>query len=116
MSHGLTTVYTSTMASGATMSSEVDLGRAYRTVFLVIPTMATASNGMYIYSSDASGGTYRAVMHPAINSATVGDNVYTIASALTNAVVPIPAGLRFLKVNTDATVANGCSFKIICSD
>lgn len=117
MSHGLNKVYVCTMASGGTTSSEVNLGRTYQNVYLVIPTMATASNGMYIYGSDATGGTFRIIMHPSINSATVATNPYVITSAATNCIVPVPVGgLQFLKVNTDATVAHGCVFKFVCGD
>lgn len=121
MSHGLYKVYASTMASGGTMSSEVDLGRAFKTVYLVIPTMATASNGMYIYAADkasAASGVYRILMHPSINSSTVTTNQHIITSAATNCIVPLPTGLglQYLKVNTNATVANGCLFQFLCSD
>ncbi len=117
MSHGLNKVYASTMASGGTMSGEVNLGRSYQNVYLMIPSMATASNGMSIYASDASGGTFCQVMHPSVNSATVATNAYLITSAATSVIVPVPVGgLRFLKVNTDATVAHGCVFKFICGD
>lgn len=117
MGHGLHKVYAATMASGGTMTSEVDLGRSYQNVFLMIPSMATASNGITLYASDAQGGTYRVVKHPSINSATVATNNYTITSAATNCIVPLPVtGLQYLKVNTDATVADGCVFKFICGD
>ena len=100
------------------MSGEVDLGRSYHNVLLVIPSLATATNGTYIYASDTSGGTFRVLMHASINSATVASNQYVIASAATNCIVPLAVadGLRYLKVNTDATIAHGCVFKFICGD
>lgn len=117
MGHGLSKVYACTMASGGTMTGQCDLGRSYQNVYLVIPTMATASNGMSIYVSDSSSGTFRQLYHPSINSATVATNPYVITSAATNVVVPVPLqGIQYVKVNTDATVAHGCVFKFICGD
>lgn len=122
MSQKLQKVFPSTMASAGTMSGEVDLGGSFASVFLVIPTMATASNGISIFGSDAAsaaGGIYRQLMHTPINSSTVTTNPYTITSSSTNCIVPINTAvmaLRYVKVNTAATVQDGCLFKFICGE
>ncbi len=106
----------STMASGGTSSTEVDLGRPYKNVYLSIPVMASSTNGLRILGSDTSGGTFRVITHASINSATVATNEYVINSAASSVIVPVPAGLRFVKVNTAATVDAGAAFKFICGD
>jgi hypothetical protein len=54
------------------------------------------------------------VQHFPINSATVANNTYTILSSVTNAIVPIPAGLRYVKVERTATADSGHSYVILC--
>lgn len=122
MSQGMQKVYASTMASAGTMSGEVDLGGSYKSVFLMIPTMATASNGISIFGSDlasAAGGVYRQLMHTPINSSTVTTNPYLVTSSSTNCIVPVTSALnaiRYVKVNTNATVQDGCLFKFLCGE
>lgn len=113
MSHGPISVFSVTMASAGTLTSEVDLGRAWKTVYLhnIAPTSA-----VLLRASPESAGTYGQVTHPSINSATVAVNNYTIPSAASGSIVPIPSGLRYLKIETTASVANGTTFKVICSD
>jgi len=101
------------MTSGATLTAEIDLARSWKSAYI---DMTGAKSEVRFQASDASGGTYRQVYHPAINSSTVGVNIYKVTSASSGGYVPIPAGLRYLKVETTATVDDGNTFKIICSD
>lgn len=41
---------------------------------------------------------------------------YVVPSFVTNRMVPIPLDAKFVKIETTATVDNGATFKIICSD
>ena len=116
MGHGLHKIYASTMAASSTTSSEVNLGRSYQNVYLMIPTMASTTNGLSIYASDASGGSFYQVLQPSINSATVTTNPYVINSAASQVMVPIPAGFQFIKVVAAAAPAVATTFKIICGD
>lgn len=113
MSYGPITVHTVTMASAGTLSSEHDLGRSWKKVYLD-PTGATSE--VRIQAATASGGTYRQVYHPSINSSTVGANIFKIPSSVSGGLIEIPAGLQFIKIETTAAVANGATFKLICSD
>jgi len=115
MSHGPLSVYTATMATNTTLTSSADLSRAWKTVYLQVPTM-TSGTQLHIQASDTLAGTYRRVYHPPINSSTVGVNAFAIASSATNCLVPIPNGLRYIKVEATAVVSFDCAFKIICSD
>lgn len=116
MGWGAYVVHDATVSSFATSSdSEVDLGRAWHSVYLEIPTMISNAQ-LYIQVASDSGGDFRRVYHPSLNSSTVGTNVFAIVSATTNAVVPIPAGAQFLKVETNVVISFTAAFKIICAD
>lgn len=115
MSYGPQVVYQATIASGATLSTYVDIARSYKTLYLEIPTLSTASN-IFIQGAATADGTYRRIFNPSINSSTVGINVFQVLTAASNGYVPIPNGIRFLKVETSTSVGNGATFNIICSD
>lgn len=116
MSYGPIMVFTSTMASGATLSNEVDLKYSFETVLLEIPSMV--SNTQYhIQVASESGGTYRRMMQTTINTSAAQIHTFVIASAVTGRFVPLvgaATGMRFVKVETTATVDDGCVFKFIC--
>lgn len=101
------------MASAGTSTSALDLQGSWPSVYLAIPTM-TSNTQINIQASDSLAGTYRRLKHPTLNSSTVGTNEFAIVSGATNCIVPIPDSLRFIKVETTATVDNGCTFKILC--
>jgi hypothetical protein len=116
MGHGLGTTYVTTMVSGNTSTTEVALGRVYEAVYLAIPSM-TSQTQIHVTVCDVSGGTYRRVVHPLINTTTAAAPPdFTIVSSVTNRVVPIPNGFKFMKIETTMAVVDGCSFKIICAD
>lgn len=116
MGHGAISVFTATMTSGATLTSEVNLGRNWATVYLAVPSM-TSNSQLHVQACESSGGTFRKVKHPAVNSSTVSTpNDFAIASAATNCWVLIPNGVRYVKVESTATIDSGCTFKIVCSD
>jgi|SRR3990172_1449216 len=115
MGMGAVVAFTKTMASAGTLTGEYDLGRSWENVYLVVPSM-TSNSQIHIQASESTGGTYRRLYHPSINSSTVGTNVFAVPSAVTNAHIPIPNGFRYLKVETTATIDSACIFKIICGD
>jgi hypothetical protein len=112
---GVQRVFDATVASFSTLSGEVDLGGAYDMVALIVPTMASNSQ-VHIQGTDTSGGTYRRIFHPVVNSTAAGAPIaLTVVSSVTNAIVPIqvPAGLRYMKIETTAIVSFSAGFKII---
>lgn len=114
MSHGAIVVHTVGIASNVTLSSGVDLGRSWRNVYLEIPTMTSGTDVLLKASADNS--TFRRVYTRA-NSATAQANVFTVKSSVTQAIVDIPAGLRYIAVElSTAMTAASASFKVICSD
>lgn len=116
MGHGLQKYYSVTMASAGTLTAELDLGRSYGTMYLMVPTM-TSNTQMFVQGCDVTAGTYRRIKMPVINTSTVAaPNDFNIASAATNCFVPIPNGFRYMKIETTATVDSGQTFKVICGD
>lgn len=115
MGIGVQSTFSATMASGATTTSEIKLSRSWQNMFLVVPSM-TSGTEVRIQVSDASGGTYRQLMHYPVNSSTVAVNIFKVNSSVTNAAVPIPAGYQYMKIETTATVDSGNTFKVICGD
>lgn len=117
MGHGVQRVYNATIASFATSSSEVDLGRSFQVIAIEVPTM-TSNTAVCIQCADTSGGTFRRVAFASVGTSTVAANDVTIASAATNKVVVIPQPIpgRFVKVETTAIVSFSAAFKVVCGD
>lgn len=116
MGHGVYKVYVATMTSGATLTSEVDMGRSFELVYLSVPSM-TSNSQLHIKFAAETGGTYRRAKHPVLNTTSAqAPQDFTIVSSATNCMVPIPGGFRFVKVESTATCDSGESFKILCAD
>lgn len=107
--------FTVTMASAGTLTGEIDLGGAWYSVYLEIPTL-TSNTQHHIQVANTSGGTYRRIYHAPINSATSSSNVFAISSGVTNGVVPIPGGIRYIKIETTATVNDGAVYRVFAGD
>jgi hypothetical protein len=96
------------IASGATLSSGIDLGRGYEKVGLAIPTMTSATN-VLLKVSDSIDGTYRA-LYDSISAK------FDISSAISNCVIPVNLAAQFVKVElSTAMTATSANFKLICS-
>lgn len=104
------TYFTTTIASASTFSSAVDLQKSWADISLVIPSMASGT-GMGIYASETLSGTYRVVK-------TVSASDVTIASTVTNCVLPVAnIHAQYLKISLGtATTDTPYTFSIICSD
>lgn len=113
MGHGVATQYQVVIASGATLSAELDLGRAFSVLYLD-PTGAASEVRLQV--SRSSGGTYRQVYHPSINSSTVGANVLKIPSSVSGGMIPIPGGFRYMKVETTAAVAADVTIYMVAGE
>lgn len=98
-----------TVASGASISGEVDLGGAWNKVYLENRAPGAA---VWLYGANASGGTYYRLARSNTSTA----EVFAIGSATSGGLVPVDlAGVRYVKVAVTATAANGASFAFICS-
>jgi hypothetical protein len=98
-------VFTATIASATTTSSEIDLEKAYQRVYLKIPS--TSVGNTRIFGTTESGGTYVAV------AASAGTSV-DIASSISGKLVEVGQYTRFLKVIASTAPANGGIYKLVC--
>lgn len=116
MSEGPVCAFTGSMASGVSITGEIDLQKSWNKLSLVVPSMASGSD-VYLLASEESGGTYRRVFHqPTNTSATV--SAFFVTSGVTNCVVPLSnVNVRYLKVQVStATTDTPYTFKVICAD
>lgn len=114
MSLGPIRPYTVTIASGATLSAEIDLGKAWSKVYLD-PTGAASEVRLQAAAvASAAGGTYRQIYYQNVASTSAG--ILKVGSAVSGGLVEVALGAQFVKVETTAAVANGATLKLICSD
>lgn len=92
-------IFPSTMATGATLTSAMDIGSPWAYVYLHVPAITSGTN-IWIKAAPTLAGTYNRVTQPSINSTAAQTNSFTVASVQTSAVVPLPNGLRFVKIET----------------
>lgn len=109
MAHGPVQKFAvATMASGATLSTEVDLSKSFSRVYLEIPSMASGTD-VFLQGANASGGTFRRIYMAPSNSDDT-PSAWSVDSTITNCFVEIPGALRFVKVELGtamtATTAN----------
>lgn len=108
-------IFSMTVASGAVSSAALDLGQHWDYAWLHINSMVSNSQ-LYLLGSESLTGTYRRVLHPVLNTATIAaPPTFTVASAVTSAVIPIPAGIRCLKIEQTATADSGQGYTVVCS-
>lgn len=114
MAHGADSIFSVTIASGATLSSEINLGRSWARVY-IDPTGAASE--VRFQGATESGGTYRQIYLPqSPSTSTVQANAWKVSSAISGGMIEGPGGIQFMKVETTAAVANGATLKLICSD
>lgn len=116
MSYGPVKVFSTTIASGATLSSEVNLGQAWNVAYLEIASM-TSNAQHHIQAAATSGGTYRRVTVNPVTMTTQAAAlvVWQVHSSVTSHMVPIPPGLQYVKVETDVSMAGGQAYRILCA-
>ncbi len=117
MSHGARSVFTMSMASDTTLSSGIDLARAWNRVYLQIPSMVSGTD-ICLQGAYSAAASYMRVMANVVNTATIAANTFTIQSGFSNRIIPIPVeGIQYIKIEyTTATTATSQIFRIICSD
>ena len=112
-------VFSVVIASGASTSTDVDLGgRGWMKVAVQLPTMSTGV-AISVQNSIDAGSTFYNVFHPSVNSTTVATNKYVISALVgdNGGVVGIPAdGLMRVRLVGGAVVSGGVAAKIICTD
>lgn len=117
MSYGPVQVFAVSMASGETLSTAVDLQKAFNKISIVIPTMTSGTDVYLQGCATSTGGTYRRINHaPTTVSSVVGAQF--VGSAVTRCIVPFNnVHVRYLKIElSTAMTATTAGFEIICSD
>jgi len=108
---GPVSVFTVTMASGATFSSAIDLSGSWGKTALHVPSM-TSGTDVRLQVSDSLTGTFVPLYH-APTVATAAPTVINIASSITNCVVPVVIPARYVRVQlTTITTASINVFKV----
>ncbi len=103
------------VASGAVSSTAIDLGQHWDYAWLLIQSM-TSNSQFALATSDSLAGTYRRVVHPNVNTVTAAQPAsFIVVSSLTNAAIPIPYGLRYLKIEQTATADSGQFYTVVVS-
>jgi hypothetical protein len=115
MSYGPRSVFALNCASNVTLTSALDLGRAWTNVYLEVPTMTSGCN-IYVQAAASATGTFHRVYQRA-NSGTAQVNAVQIPSSVTQAMVDIPGGFQHLKVElSTAMTATSVNFKVHCAN
>ena len=116
MSYGPIMDYTVTFASGATSSTEVDLGRSFTKLLIEYPSATTFE--MFVQGSRTTTSGFRRIYHE-VTSSDTNPNAIEINSAVAGAnggVVPVPYFMRYMKLESATAVTNGAVFHIIGVD
>ena len=118
MGIGAFKLFTISMASGATTSTQVaELGRGYENVHLVVPTM-TSGTDIYIQAS-ADGVKYnRAYLLDAPVAVAQDQTAYAmkIGSAISQAFIDMNIHAPFLRIElSTAMTATPATFQFVCS-
>jgi hypothetical protein len=118
MSYGIPQVFTKTISVGGSLTSSYDLGRAWPSVYLVVPALSTkiitATCNIYVKASSDNANFYDVVFPPA-NSATTAVVTFTLASTISQCIVPIPNALQYMKVQVSNNATAAVQFDLICS-
>lgn len=113
MSHGPNSTYQVIIASNATTSAELDMGRVWKKVYLA-PNSCGAEVRML--ACESSGGTFKSVYLPQPATSTVQANLWKVATGVSGGVIEIAAGFRYMKFTVTATAANGTTFVVYGAD
>jgi hypothetical protein len=118
MGYGAKSVFSDTIASGASTSAGINLARSWNTIMVQVGTMSTAA-AVGVQNSVDSGVTWYNVFHEVQNSSTVGaPQLYIPSGVGTNGgSVGLPLNqLMQVRFVATAVVSGGVGFKIICGD
>src|SRR5688500_8827229 len=109
MSIGKVSAFDVSIASGASTSTAIDLGRGYNKVVYD----CTGAGGASMFFAAASfTGTYKQIRYP-IASGMSAPQTATVGSAMSGSLVEVPElkGLQYVKVAATGTVADGATLK-----
>lgn len=111
MGHGVCQYFLGSVASAATVSTSIDLGRSFAHMILNIP--ARSNTTLYVQVSP-DNSSFKRVYNPASRAG--AETQFQVLSATTNAAVPIPGGFRYFKVESQDAISDGMNFTVTVSD
>lgn len=117
MGYNPTSAFEITIASGATLSTSVDLGQGWNHISLEIPTMASGTDIYFQAANENDGsGVFRRFHHRITNSNDI-PVAMSVDSSITNCFVPLEfVRYRYLKIElSTAMTATSATFHLVCS-
>lgn len=116
MGHGLSQYFAATMASGASITSDVNLGRAFTKVYVNIAGATNSCHFLAAPSVSGSPGTYSPVKYNVASGMSAPQTI-TVGTATSGSFVEVPlGGIAFIKVASVGGSADGAIIKVIASD
>jgi len=118
MGHGAQSVYSVSIASGASTSSGINLARSWDNMCVEVSTMSTAAV-INIFHSNDGGSTYYQLFAPTVNTSTVTANAVAIATSVGSGggVIVLPfAGVKYIQFRTTSVVSGGVNIKVVGGD
>lgn len=118
MPYGPVTIYSTSIASAAS-TAYFNLDKSWSKVMLQLPSLSTNAECTIFGSAD--GTTWKNV-YERVNTATCQFQTMIIGSAANNKIIPLIVapgqyvGLQYIAVAASATVTDGATLKMICSD
>ncbi len=112
MTFGPIKVFQAPLASAATFSSIDTFSDGVQAAYLEIPTMTSGAD-FYLQGS-TDGTTFRRIMQPIVASSTIQINTFTIGSAATNKIIPIPLAAPYMRVELSTAPVTAMTFNFIC--
>ncbi len=115
MSYGPVQAFTCGIASGASTSSYIDLGKSYTDMALSYVTMSTGAV-VSVFGCDTSGGTFLPVLERVSTSSVQYQAVQLPTSVSGSWGIFKAPPFRYLQFCTTAVVSGGVSFTVLCKD
>ncbi len=112
MTFGPIKVFSVGIASAGTSTSMWTFSDGVQAAYIEIPSFASSAE--FILQGSTDGVSFRRVMNGIASTATIQTNTFTIASAATARIVPIPICAPFMKVEMTTGPASANTFNIIC--
>ncbi len=115
MSYGPIQAFQCCIASGASTSSYIDLGKSYTDMALSYVTMSTGSV-VSVFGCDTATGTYLPVLERVSTSSVQYQAVQFPTSVSGSWGIFKAPPFRYIEFCTTAVVSGGVSFTVICRD
>lgn len=114
----LVSLYSGTIASGASTCTSIDVMKSWSRIYAEISSMSTNAALTVLASSDNI--TFRPVYEKAVSSGLLGSVLdlltMVVASSGANGFSPIVSGFRYYQFRASAVISGGARINLICND